>query len=347
MANKWSVLSRYIGLERITIPIFSAATNRGPSRIIKTLFSNSCRMNCKYCPFRKGGNIERGTWKTNEIVNATINLYKEGKIKGLFLSSAFFSDPDLVVEKEIEVARVLREKGFTGYIHLRLMPGTSKYLIKDALNFADRIGINLEAPEKYAFDEIAPDKGDYFRDIVERLLYATWLVKRRKDWKTVDTQMIYWGELGSDIEYIKTSYKLTKMGVRRVYYSPFKPIRGTPLENRKPENPNKVHRLYQTFFLIRDYDVSMDKLEEIFDEHGDLPNGDPKILLADKLGIFPLDIKEASYRELVLVPGIGPETAKKIIKRREEGRLNLRTFKSILGPRYRKAVRYVETNTLK
>ncbi|MGQ4892247.1 MAG: radical SAM protein [Candidatus Njordarchaeia archaeon] len=347
MVNKWRMLSRYIGLEQTRIPLYYSSTSRGSVPIIKTLFSNTCRMNCKYCPFRKGGSIERATWKTDEIVNATLILFSERKIRGLFLSSGFFADPDLVVEKEIEVARILREKGFKGYIHLRLMPGTSKHLIKEALNFADRIGINLEAPDKYSFEEIAPDKGDYFKDIVEKLLYSTWLVKRYYKWKTVDTQMIYWRELGSDLEYVKTSYKLAKMGVKRVYYSPFKPIRGTPLENRKPENLNKVHRLYQTFFLIRDYGVDIGKLEEIFDKHGNLPSEDPKVLLADKLDIFPLDVKNASYRELILVPGIGSETAKEIIKMREEGKLDLRTFKSILGPRYRKAAKYVETNTLK
>jgi predicted DNA-binding helix-hairpin-helix protein len=286
--------------------------------------------------------IERCAWSLDKLVKATLSLYKEGRIRGIFLSSSLFSDPDVVVEKEILVAKVLREKGFMGYIHLRLMPGVNKSLIKEAVKYADRIGINVEAPVKDAFDEIAPDKGSYELDIWKRLEFATWIVKKFNRKVTVDTQLIYWRNLGSDMDYLKVTEKLYEMGLERVYFSPFKPVKGTPLEKEEGEEFKRVLSIYKASFLLRDYGIKMSELKCILDENGNLPHGDPKVLLARKLDIFPLDIKEATYRDLLLVPGIGPKTAKKIIKLKKEGRLTLRNLKRITSGRFQKIRNYLK-----
>ncbi len=342
MADKWRILSRYIDLEQVSIPVYYSSTPRGPVPLLKTLFSNACRLNCKYCPFRKNNTLERGSWSVEKLVRVTMKLYSEGRIRGLFLSSSMFSDPDFVVEKEIEVIKQLREKGFRGYIHVRLMPGVSKWLLKESLEYADRVGLNLEAPSCPVFKEIAPDKGDYKVDILKRLdLLARY--SRGFKGRSVDTQLIYWRELGSDLEYLKLTDMLYRWGLKRVYYSPFKPIKGTPLGEKKPEQKWRTHRLYQASFLIRDYGVSIEYLKNVLDESGNLPDADPKELLAEKLIRKPLKIREAEYRELLLVPGIGIVTARKIVELRRKGKLDLYNLRKLLGKRrLYKILKYVE-----
>ena len=45
-----------------------------------------------------------------------------------------------------------------------------------------------------------------------------------------------------------------------------------------------------------------------------LPREDPKLALAKATFDKPLDINEASYDELIRIPGIGPKTAQKILE---------------------------------
>ena len=340
LSGKWKLLSRYVSLEKTEIPVFYSSSKTGSVPLLKTLFSNSCRLNCKYCPFRFGRNIERRSWSVDKLVEATIKLYDEGKIKGLFLSSSIFSDPDFVVEKELEVVEKLREKGFKGYIHVRLMPGVSKHYVIEAVRYADRVGLNLEAPGRSAFCEIAPDKGDFNVDILKRIEWVTRLVRRFKG-KSVDTQLIYWRKLGSDLDYIKVSEDMYRMGVKRVYYSPFTPFKQTPLEREKPEEKVRAYRLYQVSFLLRDYGFSLNDIEQISDSDGNLPNGDPKESLALTLLDGSVDLKTANFKELVLIPGVGPSTAKKILDIREKGKLNLYNLRRILGRnKLKKVLRY-------
>jgi len=68
-------------------------------------------------------------------------------------------------------------------------------------------------------------------------------------------------------------------------------------------------------------------LKEILTEEGNLPKGDPKMHLARKYfkdhGL--VDPNQASYQDLIRVPGIGPISAKRII--------NLRTRKFVFKRR--------------
>ncbi|MDR3334739.1 MAG: hypothetical protein LBT13_07630 [Treponema sp.] len=75
----------------------------------------------------------QASFTTTELVELTGALYRRNRIKGLFLSSGIFADPDVVMEKLIETAKRLRtEAGFGGYIHLKIIPGSGERSIQEA-----------------------------------------------------------------------------------------------------------------------------------------------------------------------------------------------------------------------
>ena len=78
-------------------------------------------------------------------------------------------------------------------------------------------------------------------------------------------------------------------------------------------------RLYQVDWLHRIYNYNSKELSSILNEEGFLPlRDDPKLLLARQDDIFPLSINEASFDELMRVPGIGERSANRIIELQKE-----------------------------
>jgi predicted DNA-binding helix-hairpin-helix protein len=269
------------------------------------------------------------TWEPKQLADITMHLWKERKISGLFLSSSVSQDPDSVTESQLEVLRLLRGRGFLGYIHLRLMPGINSHYIAEAVELADRIGVNIEAPNKDIFDELCPNKGGFKEDILKRL---DWVINEVRNTgrkarenrcgfarSGIDTQMIVGAVHDNDWEYLQMSEWLYKtQGLKRVYYSGFEPIEHTPLENHAPCPPKREYRLYQCSFLLRDYGFKTDSFAPIVNEEGILPNTDPKLALAQAhRDMFPIDLNEASYYEILRIPRIGPITAKRIMGVRE------------------------------
>ncbi|RLE90346.1 MAG: radical SAM protein [Thermoprotei archaeon] len=331
--------------DRCKVPIYNACASGKRIPIIKTLLSSICINECKYCALRRGRVAPRERWNINKLVDITLKLWKRGLIEGLFLSSSVYSDPEVVVEDEIEVARMLRERGFTGYIHLRLMPATPKFLIWEAAEVADRIGVNLESMDPSIFYDIAPDKGDYRLDLLDVLeeCYSIWreLGGRRNVLRAgVDTQVII-GVGETDETTIRATYDLiSRFKLKRIYYSPFEPVPNTPLEKR-PQCPQyRATLLYQIFFLIRDYGFKLEEILPLLDDHGMLPPvGDIKKEYAKKNpDLYPVDLKNASREEILRVPGIGPRLADKIINLRESGRLSKYELVSIMGLKRAKSV---------
>ncbi|MBN1215144.1 MAG: putative DNA modification/repair radical SAM protein [Candidatus Lokiarchaeota archaeon] len=112
---------------------------------------------------------------------------------------------------------------------------------------------------------------------------------------------------------IDWQYKAVDM--RRAYFSAFIPLEGTPLAKRNAPPLEREHRLYQSDWLLRIYHYKLKDLKDILTEEGNLPHGDPKIHFARQYfkNHSPIDPNEASYQELLRVPGIGPISAKRII----------------------------------
>lgn len=273
-----------------------------------------------------------------------MRLWMERKIRGLFISSSVFKDPDFITEKQLSVLRVLRNLGYTGYIHIRLMPGVNRHYIREAVELADRVGVNLEAPNAELFSDLCPDKGGFKEAIMKRLEWVIDEVQRAEKTRKesafgfgkagIDTQVIVGAVEDNDMQYLEVSNWLyNKLGLNRIYYSGFEPVEHTPLEDRPSCPPSREYRLYQSSFLLRDYGFRIEDLAQVVDEKGFLPNIDPKLAFAMKNpDLFPIDLNEAGYYEIVKIPGVGPQTARKILSARDEMRIRyISDLEKILG----------------
>jgi predicted DNA-binding helix-hairpin-helix protein len=114
-----------------------------------------------------------------------------------------------------------------------------------------------------------------------------------------------------------------------VFYSAYIPVATNSLLPAITTPPPllREHRLYQADFLMRQYEF---KYDEILNE--ETPNFnpflDPKCNWAvNNMHFFPVDINKAPLRELLRVPGIGPTSARRIIKARRVGKLGLDELK--------------------
>jgi len=356
--DKWYFLTLGAKWDRAVVPIYEAAARGKCVPLLKTLLTSQCKNDCKYCAFRAERRCLRTSWNPQKLAEITMHLWNQGKIRGLFLSSSVSKDPDFVTERQLEVLSNLRNMGYSGYIHLRIMPGTSRHYIKEAVKLADRIGVNLEAPNNEIFNELCPDKGGFKEAILKRL---NWIVdeiktlKRNEEAKRrkfgfsragIDTQLIVGAVEDNDLQHIKTTEWLyKKLGLRRVYYSGFEPVPQTPLEKRPSCPPWREYRLYQASFLIRDYGITSKELENIVNDKGFLPNVDPKQVLARiNSEIFPLNLNTATFYEIVRIPHVGPTTAKKILEARKTKPIKYsKDLEKILGSALtRKILQYVE-----
>ncbi len=355
--SKWKVLFLSAKWDKIRVPIYEASAKGKRIPILKTLLTNSCIHECKYCMFRRGYNIERRTWKKEELVKVTLHLWRKGIIKGLFLSSGVMGDPETTSEKQVEVAEELRKKGFTGYIHLRLMPGTSKDHVWRASVVADRVGVNLETTSEDYFSEIAPDKGDYVNDVLKRLEWLSRaqkiLSRQRKSLHInvgylrsgIDSQVMVGIVNENDLEHLTLVEKLYReCNLTRVYFSPFEPIINTPFENKAPCSLHRVKRLYQASFLIRDYGFTVKEIKSILNSRNMLPDLDPKVAYAEaNKHLYPINLNSASLSEIIRVPGIGLVTANKILEiRNTKGKITVSDLTRLLGAlRMKRVLKYV------
>lgn len=298
--------------------------------LLKTQLSTACEKNCFYCPFRAGRDFRRATFKPEEFANLFISLVKAKAVEGIFLSSAIAGGGIRTQDQLLATADILRTKyGFRGYIHLKIMPGAEKAQVERAMQLANRLSINLEAPSPERLAMLAPQK--IFTE--ELLRPLRWIDEIRRSsspyrtwnglWPSTTTQFVAGGADESDAELLSTtSWLMKNVRLQRAYFSAFNPIRDTPLENKPATDPLREHRLYQASFLLRDYGFNMEELP--FEMDGNLPlASDPKLLwAANNLHENPIEVNKANCGELLRIPGIGPKGAEMIIGARKIKRLN-------------------------
>jgi predicted DNA-binding helix-hairpin-helix protein len=354
--DKWHLLRFGAQWDQTAVPIYEAAARGKCVPLLKTLLTTRCRNECAYCAFQAKRTVQRTEWEPQKLARITMHLWKTGKIRGIFLSSSVLKDPDFIMEEQLETLRLLRGMQYSGYIHLRLMPGVSRHYISEAVELADRVGINLEAPNKSIFSEICPDKGGLKEAVLKRMDWLIEDIRRAKESTSrpnfgfakagVDTQMIVGAVDDNDWEHLQaTEWLYRKLRLKRVYYSGFEPVHQTPLEKQRACPPWREHRLYQSSFLIKDYGFTADSFASIVNDEGFMPNTDPKLALATiNHDIFPIELDTAPYTEILRIPRVGPITAKRILKARETHRIRyFADLEQVVGANLaRRMRRYVE-----
>ncbi|MBT3406860.1 putative DNA modification/repair radical SAM protein [Candidatus Woesearchaeota archaeon] len=284
--------------------------------LFKTLMTNSCKFDCKYCQNSTHCERKKTTqYKPEELAKVFMNLYVKNYVEGLFLSSGIVKNPDETTENMLEAINLIRNKyKFQGYVHFKVLPGTNRDLIKQANETADRLSINLEAPNHSRLSEISDIK-DYKIDILRRQSY----IKHLNPVAGQTTQLVVGGSDETDYEILKMiDWEYENMKLKRAYYSAFTPIQKTPLEFKDKTPLQREHKLYQVDFMMRQYDIKLREFRDIM-ANGDLPKGDPKVHLARERFDKPIDINEACYEDVIRIPGIGPQGAQKIMSLQHTG----------------------------
>lgn len=298
--------------------------------LLKTLLTSACERDCHYCPFRAGRKFKRATLKPEELAKIFMSMHKAGIVEGLFLSSGIIGGGVHTQDRLIASAEILRKKlDFRGYLHLKIMPGAEEDQIERAMQLADRVSINLEAPNSNRLNTLAPQK-QFEVELIESLRRIEKIRNSKPQnygwkgrWPSVATQFVVGGAGESDLELLATTeYLYNHLNLRRAYYSPFRPVEDTPLENLMPTKLQRESRLYQSSFLIRDYGFAVEELP--FGEDGNLPeHADPKRAWAEiHLRNHPIEINKADHNDLLHIPGIGPLGAKKILNTRTINRVS-------------------------
>jgi putative DNA modification/repair radical SAM protein len=301
----------------------AALPGGGSIPLLKVLLTNACINDCVYCVNQIGRDIPRCSFQSDELAKLFIALHTKRLVQGLFLSSGIGEDASRTMGSMIKVVEILRQRyRFKGYIHLKILPGASHDCIEAGCQLASRVSVNVEVPTAHHLAKLTRKK-DLHHGILERMRWVKRLISKNEilvpSGQTTQFVVGATGETDLDILHA-TGILYREIGLRRIYFSAFRPISGSILENIGPTPPMREHRLYQADWLLRVYGFSADELRLALDKNGSLSlSKDPKLTIAQKQPwLFPVDVNRASYGELIRLPGIGPASAKRIIETRRE-----------------------------
>lgn len=311
--------------------------------LLKILMTNCCIFDCKYCINRRSNDIKRAIFTPEEVCEITINFYKRNYIEGLFLSSGIIKSPDYTMELLIKTITLLRYKyKFNGYIHAKAIPGASEILVKRLGSLVDRMSTNIELPSDTSLKLLAPNK--HSQDITT--IMKTIKTSTNKTFAPAgqSTQMIIGATKETDKEIMSKSSSLYQsFHLKRVFYSAYIPVnKDTNLPAITTPPLIRENRLYQSDWLLRFYKFSV---SELFDKAENLNTLlDPKTNWAlNHLEYFPKEINDASFEELIRIPGIGLTSAKKIISSRRFFTIDFADLKK-MGISIKKAKYFITCN---
>ena len=299
--------------------------------LLRILMTNACSFNCHYCPMRRDRELPRTLLKPAELVRIFLAARERGWCEGLFITTGIPGRPIKVMDDLIQVLELLRERHkFSGYIHVKIVPGAEEAQVERITALASRVSVNLEAACGESLSRIAPDKS--FDTSLVTLERARRVVRHEKQALAdgrprnallpggtagMTMQLVVGATPDSDRTIID---RITGLyaggGIHHSQFSAFRPIRDTPMENVPATPALREHRLYQADHLVRGYGFKADELA--FNDSGNLPlTLDPKVAHAlahpDR---YPVEIRTASLAELMRVPGIGAITARRIVTER-------------------------------
>ena len=311
--------------------------------LLKILLTNDCCYDCVYCVNRVGNDTERATFSPDEVCTLTMGFYRRNYIEGLFLSSAVYRNPSYTMELIYEtVLRLRTVYHFHGYIHVKAIPGADPQLIQQTGFLVDRMSCNLELPTAEGLRSLAPNKPRRqllkpMRQIQQQITVSKHEVALYRHAQPFvpagqSTQMIIGATGESDYQIMSVSEALYgRFKMKRVFYSAYV---GVNEDSRLPAVGAlppllREHRLYQADWLIRFYGF---KAAELLSKRQ--PNFnlllDPKCDWAVRhLEAFPVEVMTADYYQLLRVPGLGVNSARRICRARRYGGLRFEDLKKM------------------
>jgi predicted DNA-binding helix-hairpin-helix protein len=310
--------------------------NGGTTYLFKTLLSNECVNNCKYCPLRAGQEVRRCSLSPEEVTKTFLSYYQARKVNGLFLSSGVMKNPDTTMENINRVALALRRMQFKGYIHLKIIPGASDAAIRQSLALASAVSLNIETAGEDNFKYLSTTK-NYLHDIIRPLQLISNLTRKGSCYERVKqtTQFVVGASHETDKQIIEQSWNLYKnLKLSRIYFSAYQRGAGThdlPGELSSTTNKDlltREHRLYQVDWLIRKYGFRADEIP--VDEGGNLAlSHDPKEMWAHAHPeFFPVNINKDDAYRLLRIPGLGQVSVERILDFRKES-TKIRSLKDL------------------
>ena len=311
--------------------------------LLKILLTNDCCYDCVYCVNRVGNDTERATFSPDEVCTLTMGFYRRNYIEGLFLSSAVYRNPSYTMELIYEtVLRLRTVYHFHGYIHVKAIPGADPQLIQQTGFLVDRMSCNLELPTAEGLRSLAPNKPRRqllkpMRQIQQQITVSKHEVALYRHAQPFvpagqSTQMIIGATGESDYQIMSVSEALYgRFKMKRVFYSAYV---GVNEDSRLPAVGTmppllREHRMYQADWLIRFYGF---KAAELLSKRQ--PNFnlllDPKCDWAVRhLEAFPVEVMTADYYQLLRVPGLGVNSARRICRARRYGGLRFEDLKKM------------------
>ena len=325
--------------------------------LLKILMTNECIYDCKYCINRRSNDVPRAIFTPEEICTLTMEFYRRNYIEGLFLSSGIVQSPDITMELLYRTLFLLRNVyHFNGYIHVKAIPGADSELIRRTGFLADRMSVNLELPTAEGLRALAPNKHRKtiltpMRQIQNEIqANKEELVLYRKAPKFASggqsTQMIIGATPENDFQILNVAEGLYKrFDLKRVFYSAFVKVNEDKALPALPGGPPllREHRLYQADWLLRFYGF---EAKELLDEKRPYFNVmlDPKEDWAVRhLEEFPVEVNRAPYEKLLRVPGLGVNSARRIVAARRSARLTFDDLKKI-GVVLKRAIYFITCN---
>lgn len=327
--------------------------------LLKVLMTNYCMYDCAYCINRRSNDRPRATLTPQELVDITIGFYRRNYIEGLFLSSGVIKNPDYTMERMMLVAKKLRtEEQYNGYIHLKAIPGASPELIQQAGLYADRLSVNIEIPSNGELKKLAPEKN--YTDIFKPMNFIkTGIMENSEDKRKYrntptftpagqSTQLIVGATPETDQHILSLATNLyAEQKLKRVYYSGYLPVNSYDQRLPALKEPPLVreNRLYQSDWLMRFYKFSATEI--VSDDHPFLDlDVDPKLAYALRnYHLYPVDVNTADYEMILRVPGIGVQSAQRIVHARKFGKLYSQHLKKI-GVVMKRAQFFITNNEL-
>lgn len=316
-------------------------TRPAPPTVPKVFLSNQCSFNCAYCGCRASRENTRRYCNTpRELAEIALSQAKSNG-HGIFITSAIFRNADYTQEVIIETLRVLRRELFyDGYIHAKVMPGADPLLIEKTGRYANRLSVNIEVAQNAGYERIAKQKNK--ENILIPMQQISNLVRNSRQYKSKGAPILAKSQTtqlmaGSSEENDRTILRLSKAlynkyNLSRVYYTAFHytdPAKGYDDLPFTQVPVWRVQRLYQADRLLQLYDFTTDDITP--EQAPQLSETmDPKMAWALRnIHLFPIEVNNADYEQLLRIPGIGITYAKKIIRARRYGTVTHQTLRKI------------------